>query len=81
MVQVYETIVYVNFYLAGDYIFSCQRAWLPNMGDIELKCADLADIHQVKTSLITWEEKPLKLPIILPKELTTDLGVLLSKNE
>lgn len=78
MVQIHETIIYVEFYLAGDCIFSCQKAWLPNKGDIELKCNDLADLHQVPTKLITWGEQEVKLPIILPKELTTDLGISLS---
>jgi hypothetical protein len=75
MEQVFETVIYIEFYLAGDCIFSCQKSWLPNKGDIEKKADDLADLHQVPTQLITWAEKEVKLPIILPKELTTDLGI------
>lgn len=79
MEQIFEEITYVEFYLAGDCIFSCQKAWLPKEGDTERKVDDLADIHQVPTQLITWAEKEVKLPIMLPKELTTDLGISLSK--
>lgn len=79
MEQVFEIIIYVEFYLAGDCIFSCQKSWLPNKGDIELKANDLADLHQVSTDLITWADKKVKIPIVLPKEITTDLGISLSK--
>mgnify|MGYP001253640524 CR=1 FL=1 len=79
MEQVFETIIYVEFYLAGDCIFSCQKAWLPNKGDIELKANDLADLHQVPTQIITWADKEVKLPIVLPKEILNDLGISLSK--
>jgi len=79
MVQVHETIVYIEFYLAGDFIFSCQKEWLPNQDDIQLKASDLADLHQVNTSLITWADKEVKLPITLPKNMLNELGIALSK--
>lgn len=77
--QIFETLIYIEFYLAGDFIFSCQKEWLPNKTDIELKANDLADLHQVPNHLITWAEKEVKFPIFLPKDITTDLGISLSK--
>ena len=77
--EVYEDVPYINFYLGGDWIFGCQKAWLPQKNDIYLKCQDLADIHEVSIKLIVWSETSLKLPIILPNELTIDLGISLSK--
>jgi len=61
-----ETILYVEFYLAGDCIFKCQKSWLPEHNDIKWKCLDLADIHNVENHLITYAEVVVEIPITLP---------------
>lgn len=58
-----EQIIYVEFYLAGDCIFTCQKSWLPMAQDIDLKRADLADLNGVDTSLITTAERTRVFPI------------------
>lgn len=72
-----EQIVYVEFYLAGDKIFSCQKAWLPKQKDIDLKRADLADLNGVETSLITTSEVITEYPVskTILSELLEGTGV------
>ncbi len=66
-----EKIVYVEFYLAGDVIFRCQKAWLPKPQDVDLKRADLADLNGVDTSLITTAESIREFPV--SKHILSDL--------
>ncbi len=72
-----EKIVYVEFYLAGDMIFTCRKAWLPNPKDIDLKRVDLADLNGVNTSLITTAETIREYPVSnhLLSELLDGTGV------
>ena len=77
MNEVKEQVVYVEFYLAGDCIFSCQKSWLPNPGDMAIQAAHLANVHKTDVDLIKWTERIVELPITLPKGFLEGIGISL----
>ena len=68
-----ETVTYIEFYLAGDCIFSCKKEWLPDITDVEFKGSELAYINKVESSLVTWAEQTITLPITLPNDFMDKL--------
>lgn len=68
-----EKLIYIEFYVAGDCVFSCQKSWLPNKGDIEVQKLNVAKANGVDGSMVTWTEKVVDLPISLPKGFMDDL--------
>lgn len=80
-----QTLIYIEFYVAGDCIFSCQKSWFPCEADIEIKSIEIADLHKVEPMLVTWAERVVKLPISLPENfmegLLSGTGVALSDED
>jgi len=73
-----EQIEYVEFYLAGDCIFACQKSWFPNDNAIDCKKWDLADLKGVAPMLITYATviREFPIPNILDKLLEgTGVGI------
>jgi len=73
-----EKITYIEFYLAGDMIFSCRESWFPSPMDIELYKDILAGEHGVHRSLIKTDIRIVELP--LPKSVSDELNKILGDN-
>jgi len=48
-----EKLIYIEFYVAGDCVFSCQKSWLPNEGDVEVQKLNVAKANGVDGSMVT----------------------------
>lgn len=74
-----EDVIYIEFFLYGVFIFSCQKSWFLDQFDIEAKICDLAIQYQVSPSSIQTKEISVKIPIPLPKDymknLVGDFGI------
>jgi len=68
-----EKLIYIEFYVAGDCVFSCQKSWLPNEGDVEVQKLNVAKANGVDGSMVTWAEKTVEFPVSLPEGYMDDL--------
>ena len=74
-----EKVIYVEFFILGKFVFSCQKSWFLNQYDIESKKIDLAIQHKVAPTSIDVVERSVLIPVFLPKDymknLVGDLGI------
>ncbi len=76
-----QRVTYIQFYIAGDCVFSCKREWLPTDLDVVHKAMDIAEMNGVETHLVTWSEVEVELyPIeefYSPQEFLQELDFVL----
>lgn len=68
-----ESVIYIEFFLKGSFIFSCQKSWFSDKSDIWDKIFDLANQYNVPISFIQAKEVVVEIPISFPKNYMKNL--------